>query len=246
MDAAFKAGLDLIKPGDSPTAIVALVTDGHLSDAVLTAAVRRVLIQMFRFHLIGTEVRGLPGNKVTTNKHANFALVAAEHSIVLLKNSSNDLPISEQHSGSIAVIGTDATTAAASEGAGSAHVMGAFLVKPLSAIEHTIGERNVTFAPGEPLSAHLPSIPASVFRAGSPLPISAPQIHHRLGPGKSDLGIIRAKGVTEAIADGVTIHQGRPGSEWTTWKATIVPPKSGPLRTLARGEWRHVVIHRRT
>ena len=51
-DEAFKAGLDLIKP-DTPAAIVDLVNDGHLSTALLNEAVSRVLIEMFRFHLIG-------------------------------------------------------------------------------------------------------------------------------------------------------------------------------------------------
>jgi beta-glucosidase len=229
---AFKAGLDLIKP-DTPTAIVDLVTDGHLSTALLNDAVSRVLIEMFRFHLIGSAPRGTIEDKVATKQHAQFALLAAEHSIVLLKNSKSMLPLAPLHNASVAVIGTDASGAAASEGGGSANVIGPFLVKPLAAIEQSIGKRHVTYAPGEPQTPHLPLIPAADFRGGSPLPVSAPRIHHHLEPGKSDLGIIHAKGVTEEIA--TAEYPEATGSAWTTWKATIVPPKTG-LYELSLGE----------
>jgi beta-glucosidase len=229
---AFKAGLDLIKP-DTPTAIVDLVTDGHLSTALLNDAVSRVLIEMFRFHLIGSAPRGTIEDKVATKQHAQFALLAAEHSIVLLKNSKSMLPLAPLHNASVAVIGTDASGAAASEGGGSANVIGPFLVKPLAAIEQSIGKRHVTYAPGQPQTPHLPLIPAADFRGGSPLPVSAPRIHHHLEPGKSDLGIIHAKGVTEEIA--TAEYPEATGSAWTTWKATIVPPKTG-LYELSLGE----------
>jgi beta-glucosidase len=230
---AFKAGLDLIKP-DTPAAIVDLVNNGHLSTALLNEAVLRVLIEMFRFDLIGTPARGTAGDRVATKQHAQFALLAAEQTMVLLKNTESLLPLVALHSGSIAVIGTDASGAAASEGGGSAHVMGPFFVKPLTAIEQSIRERNVAYAPGEPLTPHLPLIPAEDFRSGVPLPVAAPPIHHHhLEPGKSDLGIIRAKGVTEEIA--TAEYPESTGSAWTTWKATIVPPKTG-LYELSLGE----------
>jgi beta-glucosidase len=231
-EAAFKAGLDLIKP-DTPAAIVDLVNEGHLSTALLNEAVGRVLIEMFRFHLIGAAPRGAIEDKVATKQHAQFALVAAEHSIVLLKNSKSILPLAPLHNASVAVIGTDASSAAASEGGGSANVIGPFLVKPLAAIEQSIGKRHVTYAPGEPETPHLPLIPAQDFRSGSPLPVSAPRVHHHLEPGKSDLGIIHAKGVTKEIA--TAEYPEATGSAWTTWKATIVPPKSG-LYELSLGE----------
>jgi beta-glucosidase len=232
-EAAFKAGLDLIKP-DTASSIVDLVNDGHLPASTLTEAVRRVLIEMFRFHLIGRDVRGSAADKVTTKKHAEFALLAAEHTMVLLKDARNVLPLSPRHSGSVAVIGTDASSAAASEGEGGAHVLGPFLIKPIDAIERTIGKRNLMYAPGEPTTPRLPLIPASDFRSGSPLPVVAPPAphpHHVLG--KSDLKIIRSKGVTEAIATADSPRS--TGSAWTTWKATIVPPKTG-LYELSLGE----------
>ena len=231
-DAAFKAGLDLIKP-DTPSSIVEMVSKGHLPAALLTEAVRRVLIEMFRFHLIGTAPRGTAGNKVTTKNHADFALLAAERSIVLLKNAGSVLPLSASNSGSIAVIGTDSSSAAVSEGEGGAHVQGPFLVKPLTAIEHTVGQRNIAYAPGAPVTPHLPLIPASYFRSGSPLPFIAPPVHHHLDLGRSDLGIIRSTGVTEEIA--TADYPVSTGSAWTTWKATIVPPKTG-LYELSLGE----------
>jgi beta-glucosidase len=152
---AFKAGLDLIKP-DSRSSIVDLVSNGHLPAALLTEAVRRVLTEMFRFHLIGTAARGTARDKVTTKNHAHFALLAAERSIVLLKNSGSVLPLSPSHGGSVAVIGTDSSSAAVSEGEGGAHVLGPFLIRPLTAIEHTVGERNIAYAPGAPVTPHLP------------------------------------------------------------------------------------------
>ena len=152
---------------------------------------------------------------------------------MLLKNAKSILPLAPLHNGSVAVVGTDASSAAASEGGGSAHVMGPFLVKPLTAIEQSIRRRNVAYAPGEPLTPHLPLIPVDDFHSGSPLPVSAPLIHHHLEPGKSDLGIIHAKGVTKEIA--TAEYPESTGSAWTTWKATIVPPKSG-LYELSLGE----------
>jgi beta-glucosidase len=230
-DEAFKAGLDLIKP-DTPAAVADLVDDGRLSTEVLDQAVGRVLLEMFRFHLIGAATRGAPDDRVGTKQHAQFALLAAEQSIVLLKNARSLLPLAARNGGSIAVIGTDASTAAASEGGGSANVMGPFLVKPLAAIDQST-KGHVAYAPGEVPSPHLPMIAAGDFRSGSPLPVNAPQVHHHLEPGKSDLGIIHAKGVTEEIA--TAEYPESTGSAWTTWKATIVPPKTG-LYELSLGE----------
>jgi beta-glucosidase len=188
---------------------------------------------MFRFHLIGTPPRGSPRDKVISKSDTEFALVAAEHSIVLLKNGAGILPISSSHSGTVAVIGTDSTSAAVSEGEGGAHVLGPFLVKPLTAIEHTIGQRHLAYAAGSPVTPHLPLIPRSFFRSGSPLPSITVAVHHRVRAGQSDLGIIHSKGVTEQIATADFPRSS--GSAWTTWKATIVPTKTG-LYELSLGE----------
>ena len=82
---AFAAGLDLIKP-NSPLTIERLVRNGSLSIRYLNRAVRTVLTEMFAYRLLAHPRHPSVDAVATTPSHATTALLAAEESIVLLRD----------------------------------------------------------------------------------------------------------------------------------------------------------------
>ncbi len=136
--AALTAGVDLIKPLSVPT-LTALWRTGSLPMSVVDAAVRRVLTQMFAWHLIGRPPLGSPGSVVDSPDHAAVALVTAERSAVLLKNAGGVLPLSTGSLRSVAVIGADASSVPVTTGRGSAEVVAPFVSTPLAAITARAG-----------------------------------------------------------------------------------------------------------
>jgi beta-glucosidase len=222
--AAFNAGMSLVKPAKSAT-IVSEVEDHQLKITALNEAVRRVLLEMFAYGFIDHPVPETPKAEVATPAHADFAMSAAEQSMVLLKNRGI-LPLSRSLR-SIAVIGVDAGKRAMSAGHGSARVIPPFLVTPISALRRLVSpQTRVTYAPGEPQTSPFAAIPRADYRSGKPLPVTPSSFgpHHR-NRGKSDLGIISAPGVTRAVETADRPLKGP--YPWTTWNATIDPPRSG-------------------
>ena len=146
---AFSAGLDLIKP-NSPLTIERLVRDGAMPAHYLNRAVRTVLTAMFAYGLIAHPRQPSIDTVATTPSHASTALLAAEESVVLLKDTGHALPLMKDvHS--VAVIGTDARDPLSS-GGGSSQVIAPFVVSPLSALRSALGSAvRVTYAPGGPI-----------------------------------------------------------------------------------------------
>ena len=99
---------------------------------------QRILTAMFQFGIFDNPPTGNLSSVVSSSAHNAFALQAAEEGIVLLQNNGGLLPLgSTVHS--IAVIGSVASVAPISTGAGSAGVNLPYNVTPLAGIKSLAG-----------------------------------------------------------------------------------------------------------
>ena len=156
--AAFNAGMDLIKP--APPNFAEVVTSGAIPVSRLDGAVRTILTEMFSFGIIAHPPTGSIRTPVATPQHHVVALQDAETSIVLLRNRSSILPLNPASLDSIAVVGSDASTAPVTAGGGSAAVEAPYVITPLSAIQGALrSSTQVTYVPAtsaEPVLTILP------------------------------------------------------------------------------------------
>jgi beta-glucosidase len=122
---------------------------GAVPSAELNGMVQRILTTMFQFGIFDNPPTGNLNSVVTNAVHNQFALQAAEEGTVLLQNQANLLPIaSSVHS--IAVIGSVASVAPISTGAGSAGVVLPYNVTPLAGITSRAGAGvTVSYAQGD-------------------------------------------------------------------------------------------------
>jgi len=218
---AFSAGLDLIKP-NSPLTIERLVRDGAMPAHYLNRAVRTVLTAMFAYGLIAHPRQPSIDTVATTPSHASTALLAAEESVVLLKDTGHALPLMKDvHS--VAVIGTDARDPLSS-GGGSSQVIAPFVVSPLSALRSALGSAvRVTYAPGGPISSNVGALRGADVVRGS-----APQTQQGESTttisANADLDIEAAANVTNAI---ITASSPGIGRGWSHWRASLRVKKTG-------------------
>ena len=150
------AGLDMQMPTGCyfGPALRQAIASGSVPMARLNDMVRRILREMFRFHLVGHGDTGSPAKRVTTPAHRAVALHVAEASTVLLKNAHGLLPLKRRTVHSIAVIGADGGSGAYTAGGGSASVVPSGVVTPLEGISHRAGHRiKVTYNDGSDTSA---------------------------------------------------------------------------------------------
>ncbi|MGD0393939.1 MAG: glycoside hydrolase family 3 C-terminal domain-containing protein, partial [Acidimicrobiales bacterium] len=165
--AALSSGTDLLKPAVGAH-LIALVRQHLLPVTVLDAAVTSVLTEMFAHGLIGRRTTGEASAVADSAGHAAFALAAAEHSAVLLKNSGSVLPLSAARVHRVAVIGADAASDPETTGFGSAQVVPPFTSTPLSAIRHRAGDHtSVTYADGGSTTSLLAPIPEGILSPSS-------------------------------------------------------------------------------
>ncbi len=184
--AALSAGTDLIKPSNA-VQLARLVRQHRLPVAVVDTAVTRVLTEMFSHGLIGRQDIGSPGSVVDIPSHAAFALIAAERSAVLLKNTRAVLPLDPSRTRSVAIIGADAGASQVTTGFGSSRVVAPFTSTPLSAIRRRLGSHaSVTYSPGGSTTGQLPAIPSDLLTpssgAGHGLTLTLTQIDPDTGP----------------------------------------------------------------
>jgi len=218
---AFAAGLDLIKP-NSPLTIERLVRNGSLPIRYLNRAVRTVLTEMFAYRLLAHPRHPSVDAVATTPSHATTALLAAEESIVLLKDDGDVLPLAK-HVGSVAVIGTDARYPLSS-GGGSSEVIAPFAVSPLSALRSALGSSvHVTYAPGGPVSLNVGALRgASVVHEKS-----VEEREHGTTTTvaiNADLHIEAASNVTNAV---ITASAPGTGRGWSHWRAGLKVKRTG-------------------
>ena len=222
---SFVAGLDAVKPA-AGAQLRAGIDDHRLSLADLDRAARRVLAEMFAYHIVLHALPGRPGLPVDTPAHAAFALLAAEESIVLLKDAGGVLPLERR--GSVAVIGADAAGGAMTAGFGSARVAPPFVSTPLAALRASLGGvRAVHFAPGASGVVELPPIPTkelSGAATGEPVnPAVAVSPARRGRTARADL-------LTRLERSGAAATGSIPDAslgQLASWSATLTVPHSG-------------------
>jgi len=221
--AAFKAGLDLIKPG-SFTALRSAVRTGALPVTVVDTAVEKVLAPMFALGMVAHPRKLDPGAAADSAAHAAEALSVAEHAIVLLKNRSSLLPLgSGGGSGrlaSIAVVGPGAGRRAMTAGYGSAYVPGERHPSPLAAIR-ALAPRGTVVRAADTLPVATVPLPASDFLHGTPLPPGPPAFDER---GEHEFQDFDPIGIPRAD---LTAAAPSTGEYWHTWTATVAVRVSG-------------------
>ena len=165
--AAIESGTDLLKPSSVAT-LDLLVREHRLAVSAVDRAVTRVLTQMFAHGLVDRPSGGSPGTAVDSDSHTDFALVAAERSAVLLKNTGDTLPLAASAHRSVAVIGAAAATRPVTSGYGSSRVIAPFVSTPLSAIRNRAGSHTtVTYSDGGSTTGNLPPVPAKYLTPAS-------------------------------------------------------------------------------
>jgi beta-glucosidase len=210
---AFSAGLELIK-GASAGLIEKLVKLRRLPVADLNRSVRAIVTEMFAYGLVAHPRETDAYVPATTPAHAAVALRAAQESIVLLKNTDNELPLPTSHT-SIAVIGADGSISPNSSGEGSSAVLAPFVISPLTGVRDAVGTHvKVTYSSGEPNTVALGSLDNSGTVSLTPVAI-------RPGAGltsqlaNDDLSIEAAANVTNTVNTASAPARGRGWSHWT-------------------------------
>lgn len=149
-------GLDLEMPGPARfygQALHDAVVAGEVSEAVVDDHALRVLALLERCGLLDGNPKSSRG-ELSSTAHRELARRAASEAVVLLKNESNLLPLSE--AGSLAVIGALADYPAI-QGGGSSQVTPDRVISPLAALQDRLGqsvrivfERGVDSEPSAP------------------------------------------------------------------------------------------------
>ncbi|MFD4977661.1 glycoside hydrolase family 3 C-terminal domain-containing protein, partial [Streptomyces sp. NPDC058424] len=159
--ASYNAGMDQAKPQHNAQ-LKAAVLAGTVPMPRIDDAVRRVLREMFRFHLFDHLPTGTPDTVVTSPEHAAVARDLAEQGTVLLKNADGTLPLRTGTTHSIAVIGADGGDGAYTAGGGSSYVHPPYVVTPYDGIKQRAGgDTRVTYTQG--VSQAAPPIPSSAL-----------------------------------------------------------------------------------
>lgn len=114
--------------------VVNLVKNGIISEHLIDEKVRRILYVMYKINKFGKRAPGA----LSTKEHFAVARKVAEEGIVLLKNTSNVLPLNKTKLRSVAVIGVNAVRPQ-SEGGGSSQVRTKYEITPLAGIKKIVG-----------------------------------------------------------------------------------------------------------
>lgn len=121
-----------------------LLMGGETSVAVLDGKVRRILRLIFRTSMS----KDRPWGSMATEQHSTIARTVAEEGIVLLKNSSDFLPLNIESFKNIAVIGENASRSL-TVGGGSSGLKVKYEVSPLEGIKNQFGSNvNITYSKG--------------------------------------------------------------------------------------------------
>ena len=144
------AGLDLEMPTGLhfDQKLVDAVNAGLVPETLIDDKVRRILRAEQAIGLLGNARRLPPAKGPMSPEHQSLALKMAQDSIVLLKNSSDLLPLDKTQLKTVAVIGPNAKIARTG-GGGSSEVIPFYTVSPLDGLKNRLGANvQVTFAVG--------------------------------------------------------------------------------------------------
>jgi beta-glucosidase len=222
--AAFRSGLDLLKPATVP-ALTQLVSTGVIPMTDLNSAVTSTLQAMFAYGLIAQPRPPSIHTNAISAAHTAVALLAAESSMVLLKDTGGILPLSPDIK-SVAVIGSDAGAQATTTGRGSSQVRASAVSTPLSALETTLSPGvRVSYVPADSPRLALPPIPAGDLIGGGSLPAQTPlpstPTSNGTQGGNRDLHL-----APTTPADATASNPGT-GPGWASWSSVLRVPHSG-------------------
>jgi beta-glucosidase len=155
---AVQFGNDLEMPtGDNMSVahLQAALAAGSVTPAAVDDSVHRILRTVIRVGLLDGPIQRNPA-LVNSPAHQQLALAAAEHGMVLLKNSPAVLPFDAKQVKSIAVIGEPAQRMQF-DALGSPEVRPLQVVEFLAGIKARAGAAAVTYAPGQQASEPFPA-----------------------------------------------------------------------------------------
>lgn len=112
-----------------------MVEEGTISEKAIDKKVMHILMLMKRLHMLGGERKSGTYN---TPEHRQAALDVARESVVLMKNSSNKLPLQLGDARELLVIGENADLMHA-PGGGSAEIKALYEITPLMGIKALLG-----------------------------------------------------------------------------------------------------------
>ncbi len=166
------AGLDLEMPGPGKFMqtrdILNALRSGLITEDEIDAHIKRILRLLIRSKLLDRTPSSLNA-ELNSPRHKTMARMAAEESIVLLKNDSGTLPLSKSRLQQLVVIGPNANEARLG-GGGSASVTACYTVSPLEGIRNYCKDAvEISFEEGGGLAGNLSTIPAEhlLTEAGS-------------------------------------------------------------------------------
>ncbi len=212
--ASLRAGIDLLKP-TSAQGLARLVRRGRVSLPTLDHAVRDVLTEMFRFHLVAQPRTFTPYRPVTSAADVALARQMAQESIVLLKNTHHLLPLTSS-AGPFAVMGLDAQFNPIVAGGGSSAVLPASLETPLAALRALFGTSHVHYERGSTNASNLNVLSDLSYQRGKPF-LNGEVVPTTSEPGVADLDIESSPFVTPQVATATAPLSG-PG-----WNHETVP-----------------------
>ncbi|PYC66368.1 glycosyl hydrolase [Streptomyces tateyamensis] len=224
-------GLDMEMPGSDyyGSALTTAVDNGQVSQTTIDDHVRRILTSMFKAGLFDRTQSGSPSAVVTSAAHSAAAKLVAQEGSVLLKNAGPVLPVGTA-TDSIAVIGNDAGTNAATQGGGSAATNAPYLVTPYQGIKNRAGTGvNVTYAQGG-VSADgaLPPVDSAYLTpsAGSGAGLTASYYNNTSLSGTPV--VTRNESTVDNVWGGASPAPGVNATNWSAkWTGTLQPPATG-------------------
>jgi beta-glucosidase len=234
---ALAAGTDL-DCGTAYEQLVRAVQDGLVPVEQLDTALVRLFTARFQLGMMdgpgASPYDHLTQGDVHTAASRGLALQAARESIVLLKNSSNALPLSAGKR--ILVVGPTADLVQAVEGNYNGVSDGAVL--PLDGIRRQAGAANVVYSPGSLLADEmLTPIPSTAFRAAAGAAVAGLRAEYF---GNSTFtGPAALERVDAAINfdwDGATPSPGLEANHFSVrWSGSLAFPAGGTYRLHFRG-----------
>ena len=172
-DAAAVAGIEAgtdTNCGKTYLALTDAVKKGLITEAQIDVSLKRLYLARFKLGLFDPPEKMLwskvPFSEVNSSEHAALALRTSRESMVLLKNSSNILPLSAAKYKTIAVIGPNAAELSAIEGNYNAVPKNPTM--PLDGIIKQFHSAKVLYAQGSPYAESAAIvIPRTQFRAAA-------------------------------------------------------------------------------
>ncbi|WP_414649881.1 glycoside hydrolase family 3 protein [Dyella sp.] len=218
--AAMLAGTDL-DCGDAYAALGTAVRDGTLPEATLDRALIRLFAVRYRLGDMEPATAGHT-RRATPAPDPTLALLAAQESLVLLKNDHGILPLAGLPR--LAVIGPNADTVEALE----ANYHGTALdpVTPLQALRQRLGIERIHYAQGAPVAAQVPvPIPETALRHGHEAGLMGSYYTNTRFEGKP--AVTRLDRIVDFDWDHVT-PAGLPDGRYAVrWTGQLIPPAPG-------------------